>query len=233
MLTFWRKSLKFHENHFCAKIFRWIWTVAAGRITFAKCAFSFFIFHKNFMNFHQKSPTRKYAMNSYGFWVPREAEIALFAKSRGRVYIPHFWQKSPNTTHVSIILGQNWDKRRKSALFAKKCTFGPFGLPGGSQNDSNSLGFGARAPLGPILAKKYTFRTFAHLGRGELTAIVLGPGRPPLRRATARGVGSIPLHGRSPSVPTHTRTRQWGWSQNLSRSGLAALVQNPLTPITF
>ena len=66
---------------------------------------------------------------------------------------------------------------RKSALFAKKCTFGPFGLPGGSKNDSNSLPFGARAPLGPILAKKCTFAHFSakRAPWGPRIAIGLGP----------------------------------------------------------
>ena len=85
MLTFLKKILENLRKLFFAKIFRQIWTVAAGRITFAKCAFSFFVFRENFMKFHQKSTTRKYAMNSYGFWVPREAEIALFAKVACRI----------------------------------------------------------------------------------------------------------------------------------------------------
>ena len=48
----------------------------------------------------------------------------------------------------------------KSALFAEKCHFGPFGLPGRPKNDSQLKGFGARAPVGPILAKSALFRTF-------------------------------------------------------------------------
>ena len=91
---FEENSWKFYENYFCAKIFRQIWTVAAGRITFAKCAFSFFTFHKKFMKSHQKSPTRKYAMNSYGFWVPREAEIAKIAKVQPRGYFLALFGKS-------------------------------------------------------------------------------------------------------------------------------------------
>ena len=109
--------MKFHENHFFAKIFRQIWTVAAGRITFAKCAFSFFTFHKIFMNFHQKSPTRKYAMNSYGFWVPREAEIAKIAKVQPRGYFWHFLAK------VTIYYACNGYFRSKWSQMAKKCTF--------------------------------------------------------------------------------------------------------------
>ena len=46
------------------------------------------------MKFHQKSPTRKYAMNSYGFWVPQEAEIALFAKVACRTNILALFGKS-------------------------------------------------------------------------------------------------------------------------------------------
>ena len=123
-----------------------------------------------------------------------------------------------------------WSQMAEKCIFAKKFTFGPFGLPGGSQNDSNSLGFGARAPLGHISAKSALFHIFAHLGRGELTAIVLGPGRPPLRRATARGVGSIPLHGRSPSVPTHTHASV-GVKPELIPFGAALRLLIPLTPI--
>ena len=46
------------------------------------------------MNFHQKSPTRKYAMNSYGFWVPREAEIAKIAKVQPRIEFLALFGKS-------------------------------------------------------------------------------------------------------------------------------------------
>ena len=94
MLTFLKKIIEIYENYFFAKIFRQIWSVAAGRITFAKCAFSFFTFHKIFMDFHQKSPTRKYAMNSYGFWVPREAEIAKIAKVVCRIEFLALFGKS-------------------------------------------------------------------------------------------------------------------------------------------
>ena len=83
--------------------------------------------------------------------------------------------------------------------------------------------------LGTFQLKGSLLRTFAHLGRGELTAIVLGPGRHPLRRATARGVGSIPLHGRSPSVPTHTHASV-GVKPELIPFGAALRLLIPLTP---
>ena len=41
---------------------RGIWTVAAGRITFAYCAFSIFEIHENSQRVDQNPPARKYAM---------------------------------------------------------------------------------------------------------------------------------------------------------------------------
>ena len=83
--------------------------------------------------------------------------------------------------------------------------------------------------LGPFYLKSVLFRTFAHLGRDQLRAAVFGPGLPPLRRATARGVGSIPLHGRSPSVPTHTHASV-GVKPELIPFGAALRLLIPLTP---
>ena len=80
-----------------------------------------------------------------------------------------------------------------------------------------------------ILAKNTLSRTFVHLGPSQLTDTVFGPGRPPLRRATARGVGSIPLHGRSPSVPTHTHASV-GVKPELIPFGAALRLLIPLTP---
>ena len=110
------------------------------------------------MNFHQKSQTRKYAMNSYGFLGASGGRNRKYRKSATpNQYFGTFWQKSPYTTPVTVILGQNGAKWRKSALFAKKCTFGPFGLPGGLQNHYVYPYFWPGAPLGPILAKTCTF----------------------------------------------------------------------------
>ena len=105
-------------------------------------------------------------------------------------YFGTFWQKSQYTTPVTVILGQNGAKWRESAVFAKKCTFWTFGLPGGSQNDSNSLGFGARAPLGPILTEKCTLSHFSAkrapwgpriaIGLGLTHRIAVGQGSPRL-----------------------------------------------------
>ena len=157
MLTFLKKILENSRGLFFAKIFREIWTVAPGRITFAKCAFSFFVFHGNVMNFHQN---RQHANM---LWIHMVFGCLGMPKSHFSQKLPaepifqHFWQKSPYTTPVTVILGQNGVKWRKSALFAKKCTFGPFGLPGGLQNHYVYPFFWPRAPFVHILAKKCTF----------------------------------------------------------------------------
>ena len=84
-----------YRNYSFAEIFREIWTVATGRVTFSHCAFSVFEIHENFMKFDQNPPTREYAMFSYGKWSafwsgivkiakvqPRGCFLALFRKSQ-------------------------------------------------------------------------------------------------------------------------------------------------------
>ena len=83
---------------------------------------------------------------------------------RGPKMFPLFAPMSKVGINTVVFTTSREPEMRKNALFAKKFTFGPFGLPGGSKNDSNSLGFGARAPLGPILAKNALLRTFPPKG---------------------------------------------------------------------
>ena len=109
--------MKFLRNYFFAKIFRQIWSVAAGRITFAKCAFSFFVFHEKFMNFHQKVPTRKYAMNSYGFGCLGRPKSLKSQKLPAEVTFPHFLAK------VTIYYACNGYFRSKWSQMTEKCTF--------------------------------------------------------------------------------------------------------------
>ena len=73
------------------------------------------------------------------------------------------------------------------------------------------LGFGAPAPEGPILAEKCTFPHFLRpLGQATFGSRSSDRNGLPYAGPRRGGAGSIPLHGRSPSLPTHRRTRQWG-----------------------
>ena len=160
------------------EIFREKWTVAAGRIKFSKCVFAIFIFREIFSENHQNRPNAKSSGLGPDIFAPESAEIALFAKVRGRVYFSHLFAPMSKVGINTVVFTTSREpEMRKSALFAKKCTFGPFGLRGASQNDSNSLGFGARAPLEPILAKKCTFAHFTakRAPWGPRIAIGLGP----------------------------------------------------------
>ena len=138
----------------------------------------FFIFRKIFSENHQNRPNAKSSGLGPDIFAPESAEIALFAKGCCQTKILQlFAPMSKVGINTVVFTTSRKPEMRKSALFAKKCTFGPFGLPGGSQNDSNSLGFGARAPLGHILVKKCTFTHFSakRAPWGPRIAIGLGP----------------------------------------------------------
>ena len=117
MLTFWRKSLKFLRKSLFAKIFRQIWSVAAGRITFAKCAFSFFTFHENFMNFHQNRQHTNMIWIHMVFGCLGRPKSLKSQKLGGELNIRHFLAK------VTIYYACNGYFRLKWSQMAKKCTF--------------------------------------------------------------------------------------------------------------
>ena len=81
-------------------IFREKWTVAAGRITFAKCVFAFFIFRKIFSEFHQKRPNAKSSGLAPVIFAPQSAGIAKIAKVQPRGYFFALFGKSHHILHL-------------------------------------------------------------------------------------------------------------------------------------
>ena len=117
MLTFWRKSLKFLRKSFFAKIFRQIWSVAAGRITFAKCAFSFFTFHKKLWIFIKNRQHANMLWIHMVFGCLGRPKSQKSQKLGGEPIFQHFLAK------VTIYYACNGYFRSKWSQMAKKCTF--------------------------------------------------------------------------------------------------------------